>query len=88
MERPRNWDCEACLRAKPPEDPSHILDRGCRLADGGKERARRRKIEHGEKAKAGSSRDPAVAAAGRKEEGPISDDLGSDADVRMINKRT
>ena len=54
------------------------------MAGGGRERARRKKIELGEKSKAGPIRDPAVAAAGTADVKPVSDDLDLDVDVPTV----
>lgn len=39
------WSCGACLRTRPPVDPTHTLEGGCRFTDRGLDVARRRKKE-------------------------------------------
>ena len=47
------WTCAACLEARPPTDPDHILEDGGRFAGGGPEVVRRTKKDFGEKLKRG-----------------------------------
>ena len=75
------WDCEACLRARPADDPDHHSGRGCRHGLGGSGAQRRRRQVLGEPAKAGPCRDPAIPAAGQRDIGQMTDDLGLDQDV-------
>lgn len=78
---PGKWSCEACLRTRRANDPSHILEEGCRFAGSGREVARRTKKQFGQRAGAGPCRDPPIPVSGAADGAYITDDLGLDIDV-------
>lgn len=76
-----NWSCEACLRVRPANDPSHTYDEGCKSAGGGFEVARRRGKGSGEP----PVRDPVVPVGGAADIKPIADDdSGLDVNVSFV----
>lgn len=75
------WDREACLRTRPGDHPDHHLDSGFWYGPGGLAGERRRRQRDGVPAKAGPCLGLAFLAVGRRDSGPVIDDLGVYFDV-------